>query len=63
MPEVGTRVRVPWEMGTRDGVVTVQMGADTQKPRVRVRLDGETAEAEFPLDQIELISDEPEPTP
>lgn len=58
MPQIGTRVRVPWEMGTRDGVVTNQIGAETRKPRIRMRPDGETAEAEFPLDQIDLVTDD-----
>lgn len=58
MPDVGTRVRIPWELTTRDAVVTQQFGEDTHVPRVRVRPDGETADAEYRLDQIDLVPDE-----
>jgi hypothetical protein len=56
MPDLGTRVRVPWEMETRDGVVTNQLGEGTAVPRVKVRVDGE-GEADFRLDQIDLAPD------
>ena len=58
MPEVGTRVRMPWEAGTRDGVVTQQLGAGTQMQRVKIRPDGETAEVDYKIDQIDLAPED-----
>lgn len=57
MPEIGSRVRFPWETDEREGVVTEQLGTDTHVPRVRVRPDGETADVEFRVELVEPVSE------